>query len=260
MKSQELIGILEELSPVKYALDWDNVGLLCGRREREVSTVYIALDATDEVVSAAVRQKADFLLTHHPLLFRAVKSVTEDDFIGRRLITLIRNDISYYAMHTNFDVMGMADAAAEVLGLRDTEVLDVTFEEEGSKEGIGRVGRLPRVFSVAELCSYVKNRFNLEHARVYGDPESNVEIAAICPGSGKSEIRKALKAGAEVLVTGDIEHHEGIDAVAEGLVIIDAGHYGIEKLFIDYMKDYISENCKDLTILTHPLAEPFWIG
>ena len=260
MKGQELIGILEELSPVKYALEWDNVGLLCGRRDREVSTVYIALDATDEVVRAAIEAGADFLLTHHPLIFRSIKRVSDDDFIGRRLLKLIRNDISYYAMHTNFDVMGMADAAAEVLGLRDTDVLDVTFEEGDTKEGIGRVGRLPRVFEVSELCEYVKSRFSLSHVRVYGDPESNVETAAICPGSGKSEIKKALSKGAEVLITGDIEHHEGIDAVAEGLVIIDAGHYGIEKLFIDYMKDYISENCKDITIRTHPLAEPFWIG
>ena len=260
MNGQEFIGILEELSPLRYALDWDNVGLLCGRREKEVSRVYIALDATDEVVSSAVEEKADFLLTHHPLIFRPKGRITDEDFIGRRLIKLIKQDISCYAMHTNFDVIGMADAAAEVLGLRNTDVLDVTFEEEGLKEGIGRVGRLPRVFEISELCEYVKKRFNLSHVRVYGDPDGTVETAAICPGSGKSEIKNAIRAGAGVLVTGDIEHHEGIDAVAQGLVIIDAGHYGIEKLFIDYMRDYISENCREITILTQPASEPFWIG
>ena len=259
MKCQSLIEILEELSPLRFALDWDNVGLLCGRREKEVNKVYIALDATDEVVRQAVEQRADMLLTHHPLIFRSIKKINSDDFIGRRLLTLIKNDIAYYAMHTNFDVMGMADAAAESLGLRNTDVLDVTVSEGEVREGIGRVGRLPRIMSLLECCEYVKERFNVSHVRIYGDPETNLEYAAVSPGSGKSEIRNALAAGADVLITGDIEHHEGIDAVAAGITIIDAGHYGIEKLFIDYMKEYIAENCKELAIVTHPIEEPFKI-
>ena len=190
-------------------------------------------------------------------------------------------------MHTNFDVMGMADAAAECLGLRDTDILDVTYLEEkvavlqassGSRtadacgrdnpsqpkeavcrEGIGRTGRLPRIMSLPECSEYVKERFNVGHVRIYGDMDSNLELAAVCPGSGKSEIKNALKARADVLITGDIEYHEGIDAAASGLAIIDAGHYGIEKLFIDYMKDYITENCEGLEVVTHPIEEPFRI-
>ena len=259
MKCQNLIEILEELSPLSYALDWDNSGLLCGRRDKEVNRVYIALDATDEAVKRAVQEGADFLLTHHPLIFRPVRTINSDDFIGRRLLKLLRNDICCYAMHTNFDVMGMADAAAECLGLRDTDVLDVTFTNGEEKEGIGRTGRLPRIMSLSECGEYVKERFSLSHVRIYGDTETNLEYAALCPGSGKSEIKNALKAGADVLITGDIEHHEGIDAVASGISVIDAGHYGIEKLFVDYMKEYISDNCEELEIITHPAEEPFKI-
>ncbi|MCR5790231.1 MAG: Nif3-like dinuclear metal center hexameric protein [Lachnospiraceae bacterium] len=259
MKCQQLIEMLEELSPPQYALDWDNVGLLAGRRDKEIGTIYIALDATDEVVKRAVTAGADMLLTHHPLIFKPVRKINSDDFIGRRLLQLIRHDMVYYAMHTNFDVMGMADAAAESLNLRDIDILDVTFEKGDVREGIGRTGRLPRIMSLLELSEYVKERFHVAHVRIYGDPESNLERAAVCPGSGKSEIGHAIEAGADVLITGDIEHHEGIDAVAAGLTIIDAGHYGIEKLFVEYMKDYILDNAKDLTILTHPEEEPFLI-
>lgn len=286
MKCQNIIELLEELSPLEYALDWDNCGLLCGRREKDVKKLYIALDVTDDVAGRAVQSGADMLITHHPLIFRGIKKITNEDFIGRRLIKLIKNDISYYAMHTNFDIMGMADAAAEILGLRDTDILDVTHEEkekrgsgEGSgpsiigasekgapdkqtgavREGIGRTGRLPRIMSLSECSEYVKERFSVEHVRIYGDMDSNLEIASVCPGSGKSEIKNAVRAGADVLITGDIEYHEGIDAVASGLAIIDAGHYGIEKLFIDYMKDYITENCEGLEVITHPVDEPFRI-
>ncbi|MBQ1526749.1 MAG: Nif3-like dinuclear metal center hexameric protein [Lachnospiraceae bacterium] len=259
MKSQNLIELLEELSPLEYALEWDNCGLLCGRRDKEVNRVYIALDATDEVVNRAASMGADMLITHHPLIFKPVKRVNTDDFCGRRLIRLIKSDISYYAMHTNFDICGMADAAAESLGLRNTDILDVTFTKDGQREGIGRTGRLPRIMSLLECCEYVKERFSVEHVRIYGDPDTNLEFAAVCPGSGKSEIKKAISAGADVFITGDIEYHEGIDAIAAGIAIIDAGHYGIEKLFIDYMRDYISENCRELEIITHPLEEPFMI-
>lgn len=112
-----VIKSLEQLCAPVFAENWDNVGLLAGRRDKEVGKICIALDATDAVVEEAVRKGADMLLTHHPLIFSSMKKINTDDFIGRRLVKLIGNDISYYAMHTNFDVMGMADAAADEIRL-----------------------------------------------------------------------------------------------------------------------------------------------
>lgn len=257
MKCDEIIKKLESLSPASFAEDWDNVGLLAGRRDKEVSTIYIALDATDEVVREAVRLGADLLLTHHPLIFKKMGRITTDDFIGRRVVELLRNDISYFAMHTNFDVMGMADAAADRLSLQDRQVLNVTYEETCTKEGFGRVGHLGKRMSVAEFAAFVKLRFDVPNVRVYGDLEDIVELAAVMPGSGGSFIRDVLKAGADVMVTGDIDHHEGIDAVAQGITIIDAGHYGIEKLFIAYMEEFIKRELPGLTVYTAEIKEPF---
>lgn len=257
MKCSEIIERLETLSPGIYAEDWDNIGLLAGRRDREVGTVYIALDATDEVIEDAVRVGADMLLTHHPLIFKKLSRVNTDDFIGRRVYELIRNDISYYAMHTNFDVMGMADAAADELGLKDRTVLNVTFEDEISKEGCGRVGRLQEHMSVESLAELVKKSFHVPNVRVFGDLGDIVEVAAVMPGSGGSYIRDAINAGADVMITGDIDHHEGIDAVAQGLSIIDAGHYGIEKLFIPYMEEFIKREFPGLKVYKAEFCEPF---
>ena len=113
MKCQDIMSALEELSPVSYAEDWDNVGLIVGRRDKEVRKIYIAVDPTDEVIQKAVEVSADMIITHHPLIFKGIKKVNSENFISRRVLRLARHDISYYAMHTNFDIMGMADAAAD---------------------------------------------------------------------------------------------------------------------------------------------------
>jgi dinuclear metal center YbgI/SA1388 family protein len=253
----DIIEMLETLSPVNFAEDWDNIGLLAGRRDKEVGTVYIALDATDDVIEEAVKAGADMLITHHPLIFKKMGRIDADDFIGRRVYTLIRNDISYYAMHTNFDVMGMADAAADELGLKDREVLGVTYEDDISKEGFGRVGSLKECMSVSELAGLVKEKFNVPNVRVFGDLGDIVETVAVLPGSGGGYIDEAVNAGAQVIITGDIGHHDGIDAVAKGIAVIDAGHYGVEKLFIPYMEEFIKREMPSIKVCKAAIKEPF---
>lgn len=257
VKCYELIEKLEQLSPLMYAEEWDNVGLLAGRRDKEINTIYIALDATDEVIDEAIRVNADLLLTHHPLIFKKLDRINTDNFIGRRVYELIRNDICYYAMHTNFDVMGMADAAADEIELKNRQVLDVCYEDSISKEGCGRVGTLENKMTLEECARLVKSAFNVPNVRVYGELENLVETAAILPGSGGSFIKNALQAGADVMITGDIDHHEAIDAVAQGIAIIDAGHYGIEKLFVPYMYEFLERETKGLQIYQARVKEPF---
>ena len=257
MKCYEIIDKLESLSPTEFAEEWDNIGLLAGRRDKEVRTVYIALDATDAVIEEAVRLGADLLLTHHPLIFKKMSRVNTDDFIGRRVCELIRNDISYYAMHTNFDVMGMADAAADELSLKDRRVLDVTYEDDISKEGCGRVGELKDSMRVEALAGLVKEKFHVPNVRVFGDLDSPVRTVAVMPGSGGGFIQDALAAGADVMITGDVGHHEGIDAVAQGVAVIDAGHYGIEKLFISYMEEFMKRELPGVQIYKAEIREPF---
>lgn len=259
MQCREIMEKLEKLSPVSFAESWDNVGLLAGRYEKEIHKVMLALDASDEVVEEAVRKGADLLLTHHPLIFSARKKINNGDFIGRRLVTLLQHDMCYYAMHTNFDVMGMADAAADRIALTDREVLDVTCEKDGIKEGIGRIGRLQTPLSLQQCAKEIKRLFSLESVQCFGDGEKIIERAAICPGSGKSVIEKAVRMGADVLITGDIDHHAGIDALAMGLSVIDAGHYGLEKIFVPYMEAFFKKECETLEVLCAAEKNPFWV-
>jgi dinuclear metal center YbgI/SA1388 family protein len=249
---------LEELSPAHFAQDWDNVGLLVGRPDKEIKSVYIALDATDDAIDEAVSLGVDMIITHHPMIFKGLKQVRSDHFIGRRIIKLLQNDMCYFAMHTNFDIMGMADAAADELKLRKRQVLQTTYEDEISTEGFGRFGILPEIMTLRECAAFVKQRFGISKVRVFGDGEMEVEKAAICPGSGGSMIDAAIHLQADVYITGDIDHHEGIDAVARGLAIIDAGHFGIEQIFVPYMKEYLKREIPGLLVYTKEPEEPFW--
>lgn len=255
MKCSEICALLEQEYGKEYACDWDNVGLLAGRRDKEVKKILLALDATDQVVRMAAEQKADMLITHHPMIFTPLKRVTDENMNGRRLISLIRNDISYYAMHTNYDTRGMADLAARMIGLQECTVL----EEVRDGEGIGRVGVLPGIMTLKECARLVKDAYGIPSVKLFGDPETKVRSAAICPGAGKSTMKEALKFGCDVYITGDIDHHTGIDAVDQGMCIIDAGHYGIEHIFMEDVKAYLEKVLTGVHMDCVPVCHPFTV-
>lgn len=248
MKCKEIIEILEQKYAPSFAESWDNVGLLAGDREREVKKVFLALDVTDETLQAAIDFGADMMITHHPLIFSGMKRVVAEDFIGRRIIGLIGSHISYYAMHTNFDILGMADMSADLLALSEREVLEVTYEDGKRTEGIGRIGSLPREMPLRDCALFVKEQFQLPHVTVYGSLDANVNRAAVCTGSGKSLMKDVLEKKAQVYITGDMDYHTAIDAVAQGVSIIDAGHYGTEYIFMEYMKQELAGKLPELEV------------
>lgn len=249
MNCRDIISKIEEHYPRETAEEWDNPGLLAGRLDRPVKRIFVALDVTDQTLAEAVAWKADLMITHHPLIFSAIRQVNDQDIIGRRLVSLIENGISYYAMHTNFDVTGMAKLNEKQLGLLDSVPLTPGGEKDGEVYGIGRVGMLPAPVSLPDFAAKVREVMELPAVRCYGPQGSDadaaddcmIQIVAVCGGSGKSVINDAIAAGADVMVTGDIDYHTGIDTVSKGMYLIDAGHYGTEHCFVGYMADRCRE-------------------
>lgn len=256
MKCKDIISYLELLSPPQNACSWDNVGLLVGRSDKEVHKILIALDATVEVVKAAVKQDVDLLITHHPMIFSSMKKINEDSVCGSKILDLAENQIAYYAMHTNFDILGgMAQIAAERMMLKNVKPLECM---EGNPElGLGCIGEAVESMQLKDCAKMVKEKFSLSEVAVYGDLKQPISRIAMCPGSGKSMISMAKEQGAQVLITGDIGHHEGLDAIEMGLSIIDATHYGLESVFSDYIKEYLEEKIGGVDIYTYDEKRPF---
>ncbi len=260
MKLSELVDFFDEVAPASDALDWDNVGLLVGDSDWDIKKVYVALDATDKVVDAACEEGADLILTHHPLIFKSISRVNASDLTGRRIIKMLENQVAYFAMHTNFDIHHMGTLAEERMGLQHTISLD-PCPIDGVMDpnvGIGRIGSLmDEARTLADYSELVKKNFELPYVRVYGDHETMIHTVAISPGSGRGAIDAAVRGGADVLITGDIDHHSGIDAVAKGLCIIDAGHYGVEHIFIKYMSERLTKEFPELSVIPAPMTMPY---
>lgn len=260
MTLNELMQLLEKRFPLEKAERWDNSGLQTGRKNKEIRRVYIALDATAEVIDRAVSWKADLLLTHHPLTLDGMKSINADSLTGGKFYTLIRNDICSYAMHTNYDALEMAPLSGTMMKLQNPEILEVTGTDANRNEiGFGRVGSLVRPVTVRECAKLVKTIFHLDHVKIFGDTEQVIQRVAISPGSGKSLIPSAVKKRAEVFITGDIGHHDGLDAVDANMAVIDAGHYGLEHIFIAQMEEFLKKEGKHLEICTDVISSPFEI-
>lgn len=255
MKATELFVFLDQHFPNAAAVSWDNVGLLCGREEKEIHKVYIALDATSDVIEDAIQSNADVLLTHHPLIFSGIKRITEGDYLGERLIRLLENRITCYAMHTNYDIKRMADIVAKRMEMTDLEVLEATVPD--GSEGIGYTGNLKNKVTLKEYALNLKKWFDIPDVRVYGNLDQMISRVAVCPGSAKGMEEYALAQNADVLIGGDFGHHEGLDCMEKGISVIDAGHYGLEHIFVQDIESLLKENFSGLEIMTASTHYPF---
>ncbi|MCL2254626.1 MAG: Nif3-like dinuclear metal center hexameric protein [Lachnospiraceae bacterium] len=254
----DLLKKLHNLSPLEYALEYDNTGFQIGYNDKEIKKICLATDATLNVVEQAITGEADLLLTHHPLIFEPLKQITSEDIIGRRIIKLIRSDINYLAMHTNFDVIGMADYAAEIMNLTDPQVLYVTCRNAEKDEGIGRYGGLETPVILKECAQNLKQLFNLDTVRVYGDSTKIIRTVAISPGSSGGVLPHALKAKADLLITGDIKHSMAVEANAHGIALIDAGHHALEKIFVPFMNHYFTRETPEIEVFAANEPNPFY--
>lgn len=255
MKISDVAIALEKLSPKSEALNWDNIGLMVGDFDSEVNKILVTLDVDEDAVEKAVLIGADLIVSHHPLIFGKISKVTNESLTGKRIISLIKNDIACYSMHTNFDICGsMGQIAADTLDLENAKTLEVTNDNEN---GLGKIAFVEGNMTAKDWALKVKKDFGLSSVKIFGPLDKVVKKVAIYPGSGKDSIDIAIEQGADILITGDIGHHAGIDAKAMGLTVIDAGHYGIEHIFIKYIKEYLNKEFPNIIVEAAEICHPF---
>ncbi len=364
--ARQIFARLEKVFPTGLAEDWDNAGLQLGNPDKEVSKVLIGLDADPETVAVGIREKADLIITHHPLLFDAVKRFDFSQPWAGLIQRLVACDIIVYAMHTNLDAAprGLNQYLAERLGWEDIvpwgtsrfeamyklviyvprdhvedvrravcavgaghignysdcsfrtagtgtfkplagtrpylgeigELAEVDefrletvvpesrlqealnsmrrshpYEEiaydlirlsnRGQRLSPGRKGRLPHPVRLAEFARQVKDCLQLSAVCVVGELDAEVRRAAVVSGSGASFIKRAASDGIDVLVTGDVKYHDAREAQLLGLKLVDAGHYGTEKIAVELLAQVLEEESRNqhwnIDIIKHLSGSPF---
>ncbi len=245
---KDVINVMETIAPKRIAYSWDNPGLMTGDLNSKTDKILVALDCNDEVIDEAIKFGANMIITHHPLIFRPISSVTEHSRTGHLLIRLIENKINLYSAHTNLDMspIGTNAELAKRLELKNVEYLMPAEEEPYA---MGRVGTLPNKMSTEEFANYVKTKLGLDSI-VISKTGEYVSKIGLCTGHGcdKEFLEAAINKGCDGFVSGDVGYHEAQDAIAMGISLFDATHYSTEVIVTSPLAEYLKENLNDIEI------------
>lgn len=237
---------IEQYAPLHYKEDWDNVGLLVGDYTQEVKSVLVSLNYSERVIEEAIQKNVDMLVSHHPMIYKPLARITSNDPTGKKIIDCIKNDISVYAMHTNFDncICGTNDILFERLTLSNKSTIDII--DKDTNAGGGRIGTLFETMTFNKFLDYVSEKLNTKNITYAQDKEGlNKPIKTVGLCAGAAEIPMILKAksmGCDVFITGDIGLHKGQLAEEYGIDIIDIGHYLSERIALDFIKKDLEEH------------------
>ena len=230
----DILTYLETLAPRSMKMDWDNVGLLCGSRSAEVTKVLVALDPFEHVCREAAELGAELIVTHHPLIFQALKSITDETSIGRSIQLLCREGISAVNAHTNLDCAegGVNDVLSDTLGLVNVSTVP------GDSHGLLRMGEVPEQ-DLAGFLASVKEKLGCDGLR-YVESGKPVRKVAVGGGSCADCMQDALAAGCDTFVTADVRYNQFREAYELGLNLIDAGHFATENPAAAYLAEKIA--------------------
>lgn len=230
----EFLKIMNTVADVGLAESWDNCGMQIDLDNDKYERILVSLELTEAVVKEAVDINADMIVTHHPLFFNNIKNITTDNAMGRCIDKLIKHNISVYSSHTCFDVAenGNNTYLAALLELNDVE----NFSNYG-KEYIGVMGTLKASVDLKTMLEKLSKVLDIQtgEIRYTGDINSEIRKVGICTGAGADMAEFAQKCGCHVFITGDVRYHDAVWAMENKFALIDGGHFGTEKFFIENM-------------------------
>lgn len=250
-KVKEILEHFEYVAPFYMKFDFDNIGHLVGRPDTDVDKVVVALDITDDVIEEAIECGAKLIVSHHPLIFEALKKITFDDAKGRKIINMIENGISCICLHTNMDSAqgGVNDALMNALGAKITGLLAPHgAHPDGTPYGISRIGELENETELEEFLIYIKKSLNSNGLR-YVSGEKKVRKIACCGGAGAGDMMVALAAGCDTYVTADLKYDHFLVAKELGLNLIDADHFCTENVVVPVMAEMLKNKFPNLEII-----------
>ena len=259
---EQVTSALETIAPLRLAADWDAVGLLVGTRRTSIDRILTCLSLTPEVAREAVRERADMVVTHHPLPFRPVGRITDDSATGRVLLELVGGGIAVWSSHTAWDSAagGINDQLAALLGL--DHVAPIEPDDASPLAGFGRAGTAPDGWTVAQLARHAASRLGVPAVEVAGDPARPAGRVGIVCGSGGDSAAAVQRAGCNTLVTGEIKLHGALEALAHDLAVIAVGHHPSERFSMEALARRLAEALPGLHCwASRDEADPLqWIG
>ena len=237
---RQIVEPLELIAPKSTQEGWDNSGFLVGDPNSIAEAAVVGLDCTLDLVEEAVEKGANLIITHHPLIFKGIKSIIPNNYVGRIITELIKHNIVLYSAHTNLDKAenGVSRLMANRLGLTDCEVL--------SEEGFGLVGELCKPMDCVKFVHNVKELFGVSSLRCSRPVTGLITKVAVCGGAGRDFISNAISAEAQAYVTGDIGYHNFY--TEEGFMLLDIGHYESEVEVAEFIKNIVSENFTNFAV------------
>ncbi|MGE0608832.1 MAG: Nif3-like dinuclear metal center hexameric protein [Pirellulales bacterium] len=242
----DLADFLESYAPSALAEEWDNVGLLVGDRGRPVERAMTCLTITPDSAAEAIAERANVIVTHHPLPFRPLKRLTADTTPGRLLLDLIAAGISIYSPHTAFDsaLGGINRRLAEGLGLSGILPLDTTLDELGA----GRFGQLPKTITLRELAQQTKAFLKIGQLQSVGQLDQPIARVAVACGSAGQFLEQARRLGCQALLTGETNFHTCLEAESTGVGLLLCGHYASERFGVEALADVLAQQFTGMTV------------
>ena len=243
MKIKEVLSALERFAPLPLQESWDNAGLQVGLTETEVSGALLCLDVTEKIVDEAIQKGCNLIVSHHPLLFRGLKTISDLTDVQRTVMKAIENKVCVISMHTNMDNAngGVNFRIASKLGLRDVGFF-ASKTVDGVEAGSGVIGSLEEPMAADDFVIAVKKAFDVECAMCNELLHRPVRKVAICGGAGDFLLDEAIKAGADAFITGEMHYHQYF-GYEQQIQICVIGHYQSEQYTAEIFEEIINREC-----------------
>ena len=251
MNIQEITEHIEKLAPLEYAEGFDNVGLLVGSYETEVTGVLVTLDTLEDTVDEAIAKKCNLIVSFHPIIFSGLKKINGNSYVERVVLKAIKNDIAIYATHTALDNVkrGVSGKICEVLNLQNIETLipkpTVTSEET---IGMGMLGELPNEMEEQQFLQFVKTTMNTECIRHSELTGTTIKRVAVLGGSGSFAIDNAILSKADAYISADFKYHDFFKAEKK-ILLADIGHYESEQFTKNLLVEYLTKKFTNFAII-----------
>ena len=257
MQLNSILNVLQQLAPLEFAESWDNVGLLAGNRNREISRAMTCLTLTATTLEEAIGEKVELVICHHPIPFKPLSKITDDTTTGKLLLQAIEAGIAIYSPHTAWDnaKTGINQQLATILGLELIKPLQPFTPNVSSDEslGLGRQGRLSTPLSIDTLMERIRAAIPTIRARHTHSTDHRISKIGIVCGSGGSLLALVARRGCDAMLTGEATYHQCLEAESLGIALLMIGHHASESFAMNDLASQLQALLPNLQVTTSHL-------